>query len=337
MKILAHTLKKLKKWSVSLKPKILVITPVRHINGVADILDSTGDVTYLDDPSLLETIDVIEEYDAIYTNPNKSKVFIGSELIDAAKNLKVICTASTGTNHIDKNYAAKRGLQILALTEERKVINRISSTAELAFALTLSSLRHVVRSHNNALTGEWDYTKYIGRQMNCLKIGVLGYGRLGTMYANYCKAFGAKVIVYDPYKKISDSGVDQVDDLATILAESDVISIHVHVTDQTQDMFNMDLFSKMKSDVLLVNTSRGDVINERDLVGFLKSNPDARIATDVLADEVRSRLESPLLKYAKDHDQVTITQHIGGMSREAQEIAYGHAAIRLKDFFSKVI
>ena len=89
----------------------------------------------------------------------------------------------------------------------------------------------------------------------------------------------------------------------------------------------------MKGDILIVNTSRGDVVNESDLVTFLKNNLAARIATDVLSDEIRNRLESPLFKYAKNSEQVTLTQHIGGMSREAQEIAYGHAATRLNEFF----
>jgi len=165
--------------------KILVITPVRHINGVPETLESIGKVTYMDDPSIEEVISVIDGYDVIFTNPNKSKVFIGEDLLDAAKTLKVICTASTGTNHIDKVYAAKLGLPILSLTEERDVINRISSTSELAFSLTLASLRHVVRGHKAVLGGEWDYEKYIGRQMNSLSIGVIGYGRLGSIYSKY--------------------------------------------------------------------------------------------------------------------------------------------------------
>ncbi len=315
--------------------KILVITPVRHIAGVPEILEDIGHVSYMDDPTLEEVIDVINEYDAIYTNPNKSKVFIGRELIDAAKNLKVICTASTGTNHIDKVYASEKGLPILALTEERKVIERISSTAELAFALTMASLRHVIKSHNKAIQGEWDYTKYIGRQMNCLTIGVIGYGRLGSLYSGYCHAFGSKVLVYDPYKKVKNPDLEQVNSLNNLLESSDVIAVHVHVTEETFGMLNAECFKKMKNDVLIINTSRGDIINESDLVVFLKNSPKARIATDVLADEVRNRLDSPLLKYALDSDQVLITQHIGGMTREAQEIAYGHAARRLKSFFTE--
>ena len=314
------------------QPKILVITPVRHIAGVTEILESTGQVSYMDDPTQGEVIAVIGNYDVIYTNPNKSKVFIGREVIDAAKNLKVICTASTGTNHIDKAYAEEKGLPIIALTEEREVINRISSTAEFAFALTMASLRHVVRSHNAVMTGEWDYTRYIGRQMNYLTIGVIGYGRLGSMYSTYCQAFGSRILVYDPYKTVDRNGLEQVDNLSILLHESDVIAIHVHVTEETLGMINAEKFAQMKQDVLLVNSSRGDIVNEDDAVAFLRANPEAKMATDVLTDEVRNRLASSLLQYAHESEQVIITPHIGGMSREAQEIAYGHAAQQLKKF-----
>jgi len=319
-----------------MKYKILVITPVRHISGVPEVLESAGEVTYMDDPSSEEVILVIGDYDAIFTNPNKSKVFIGKSILDAAKTLKVICTASTGTNHIDKPYVAKLGLPILALTEEREVINRISSTAELAFSLTMASLRHVVKSHKAVLEGEWNYEKYIGRQMNCLTIGSIGYGRLGSMYSRYCKAFDSRVLVYDPYKDVEDKKIEQVDNLEYLLQESDVVAIHVHVTEETIGMINKSCFDMMKKDVVLINTSRGDMVNECELVSFLESNPEARVATDVLADEIKNRMASPLLKYALNSEQVIITPHIGGMCREAQEIAYGHAAKMLKILFNNI-
>jgi len=316
--------------------RILVITPVKHILGVVETLETIGIVEYLDDPTLDEVISVIKDYDAIYTNPNKSKVFIGKDLVDAAEKLKVICTASTGTNHIDKEYVKNKKIPIIALTEERAVITKISSTAELAFALTMDGLRHIVRSHNNALKGEWDYTKYIGRQMNSLTIGVIGYGRLGSIYSHYCKAFDSRVIVYDPYKEVKRDDMEQVDDISKLLIESDVIAIHVHVTDETIGMVNKEYFSQMKSDVLLVNTSRGDIVNELDLVDFLSSNPDSKVATDVLANEIKNRESSLLLKYAQENNQVIVTQHIGGMTREAQEIAYGHAAKLLYSYFKNI-
>jgi len=315
--------------------KILVITPVHHISGIVEALEKIGEVTYLDDPTPEEVCNLIPSFDAIYTNPNKSKVFIGKEVIEAAQNLKVICTASTGTNHIDKSYAEKMQIPILALTEEREVINKISSTAEQAFALTLAGLRHISAGHSAVLKGEWDYTKFIGRQMNALTIGVIGYGRLGSIYANFCKAFGSRVLIYDPYKKIQNESYEQVSSLQDIFINSNVISIHVHVTDETINMINKDVLRFMKGDALLVNTARGDIVNEDDLVKFLEANPESQVATDVLSDEIRNRLSSPLLQYANKSNQVTISPHVGGMTREAQEITYGHAASMLEEFLLK--
>ncbi len=141
-------------------------------------------------------------------------------------------------------------------------------------------------------------------------------------------------MVFDPYKKVVQDGLEQVADLGTLLAAADVVALHVHVTDETTKMINRRYLAQMKPDVLLVNTSRGDVVDESDLVAFLEANPQAKVATDVLADEVRNRLGSPLLRHAQRTGQVIITPHIGGMTREAQEIAYGHAAYLLKKYFS---
>ena len=316
-------------------PKLLVITPVKHICGVQVEMEKICATTYLDDPTVGEVIDIIQDYDALFTNPNKSKVFIGEEVINAAKKLKVICTASTGTNHIDKEYAQENSIPILSLTEEREVIDRISSTAEHAFALTMTSLRNIISGHNDVLNGKWDYEKFIGRQMDGLTIGVIGYGRLGALYANYCLALGSRVIVYDPYAKVDSVNIEQVNDVDLLLQKSDVISFHVHVTDETKSMVNKDWLGLMKPDILLVNTSRGEIIDESELVQFLSENVNARIATDVLADEICNREKSPLLNYAKESKQVIITPHIGGMTREAQEIAYNHAAKLLIEFFKK--
>ena len=316
-----------------MKPKLLVITPVKHIRGVCDQLEYFADVRYENDPVLSTILPQIENYDALFTNPNKSKIYIGKDLIDAGKKLKVICTASTGTNHIDKDYAMSKGITIISLTEEREVINKISSTAEHAFALTLSSIRNIPKSYSSVLEGHWDYEKFIGRQMDGLTIGVIGYGRLGSIYSKYCLAFASKVLVYDPYKNIDNKNIQQISDINKLLIKSDVISIHVHVTDETKNMVTHKWFNKMKPDALIVNTSRGDIIYEPDLIKYLSKNKSAKIATDVLADEIRSRKDNCLLKFASESDQVLITPHIGGMTKEAQEIAYNHAGKLLKNYF----
>ncbi|MBF0422927.1 MAG: hydroxyacid dehydrogenase [Magnetococcales bacterium] len=316
-----------------MKPTVLVITPVRHIRGVSDMLQSFAQVVYLDHPSTDEVMAHLPGKQAIFTNPNKSNVFIGREVMDAGPDLKVICTASTGTNHIDKARAAERGLPILALTEERSFINRISSTAEHAFALMLAALRHIPASFDSVKNGEWDYTRFIGRQMDHLTVGVIGYGRLGGMFSRYCSAFGATVLVHDPFKKVDDPRHKQVE-VHDLLEQADVISLHVHATEKTRNLVDHSWLARMKSTVLLVNTARGDVVHEPDLIAFLRANPQAMVATDVVADEVRNKGSSPLIALARESGQVIITPHIGGMTREGQEIAYNHAATMLRDFFS---
>jgi D-3-phosphoglycerate dehydrogenase len=255
-----------------------------------------------------------------------------------AHHLKVICTASTGTNHIDKEYAKQRGIAVLSLTTDMDVIGKISSTAELAFGLMLAALRYIPAATEHVKKGKWDYTKFIGRQLDFLTIGVVGYGRLGTFFTRYARAFGSRVLVYDPYVKVksADKGIVQVHSIDKLLTACDVIALHVHVTPETTNMVNKKWFTKMKKNVVLVNTSRGEIINEKDLLQFLTTHPQAMIAADVIAGEIKSKTASPLRQYAKRAHNALLTPHIGGMTIEGQTIAYGHAAKKLANFFKNI-
>ena len=313
--------------------KIISITPITHISGVVSKLESIGDLSIKDDPSQEELIEIVSSYDAIFTNPNKSKIYLDSSVFKVAKNLKVICTASTGTNHINKKDIEDYSIDLLSLTEEREVIDNISSTAEHALALTMCSIRNVPSSFDNVMSGYWDYEQFVGRQMDKLTVGIIGYGRLGSKYAEYMLALGAQVIAFDPYKTINDGRIIQKKKLDSIFDLSDIISIHVHVNDDTTGLINSSLLNKAKKDLVLINTARGEIIDEDALVNFLKSNPESKAAVDVLADEILLREQNKLLNFAKDSHQVIITPHIGGMTREAQEIAYNHAAEMLSKYF----
>ena len=317
-----------------MKNKILVITPIKHISNLEKKLKTLGNVDILEDPTEKYLFENINKYHVIYTNPNKSNIFIGKKLIDKAINLKCICTASTGTNHIDMVYSAKQKIKVICLKNDIKIIKKISSTAELAFALTLASLRNIVPSFNSVKEGEWDYTKFIGRQMNYLTVGVVGYGRLGKKYANYCNSFGSKVLVFDPYKKIKSKYLKKVNSLEYLLKNSDIISFHVHLNKETYHMISKKNISKINNSAILVNTSRGDIIDEKILINFLKKNKKSKFATDVLENEINSKKNNPLINYSKKSNQVIISPHIGGMTIEAQEIAYHRVAEKLKTFLS---
>ena len=315
--------------------KILVITPITHLENVEDILESIpkSKIIYLPECDIDELKKNNDCY-AIFTNPNKSNIYLGEMSLSSFRELRIICTASTGTIHIDKFFCKENNIKIISLTEERNVINKIPSTAEHSFALMLASLRNIPQSNNSVLENKWDYMPFCGREIKSLKIGVIGYGRLGSYFSNYCDAFGAKVSVYDPYKSVNHPRINQVSTIKEIAENSDVISLHIHVNKETKNIINKNFLANCKSSVLLVNTSRGEIVNEIDLVNFLIKNKDAKYATDVLSNEINGIYNNPIKKYFVNHqEQVIITPHIGGMTKEAQNMAFDHAAYLLKKQF----
>ena len=126
--------------------KILCITPIDHIPGINDLLSSIGKLTILSDPSKEDIISADKDFEIIFTNPNKSKIFIGEELFSDWNNLVCVCTASTGTVHIDKDFLKKKQVKLISLTKEYDVLSGISSTAELAFTIMMASLRKIIPS-----------------------------------------------------------------------------------------------------------------------------------------------------------------------------------------------
>ncbi len=318
-----------------MKKRLLVITPISHINGLEKILKKYFTIDKIEDPTDIQVFKIAHKYEIIFTNPNMSKVFLSQKLLQKAKKLKVICTASTGTNHIDVNFAHKKKIKIISLRDNKKIINKISSTAEHALALMMSKIRNVYEATVSVKKGNWDYRPFIGRQMNNLNVGVIGYGRLGKMIVKFLFPLVNKIFVYEKNFKIKNFNkkISQVS-LKTLLLNSDIISLHIHADEKNVDFINKKTLRLMRNNVLIVNTSRGEIINELDLVNFLKKNKDARYSTDVLKGEILNKFKSKIFKYSKVSNQVLITPHIGGMTSDAQELAYIGIAKKLISNFN---
>jgi lactate dehydrogenase-like 2-hydroxyacid dehydrogenase len=313
--------------------KILIITPVKHIKGLYNKIKKIGKVRIIENISNKQFLKLKDEYKAIFTNPNKSQIYLGKKNLTKLTKLKIICTASTGTNHIDLDYCKKKKIKVISIAKDKKVINKISSTAELAFTLALSSIRNLIPSYLDVQSRNWDYEKFIGRQMNFVNVGIIGYGRLGKLFHRYCKAFKANVKIYDPFIK---NKLKNFVSLKTLLKDSDLISLHIH-SNKNYKFLNKSKLTLMKKSVVIVNTSRGEIIDEKAMVAFLKKNKQSKIATDVLFNEIKNKFSSILYKYSlKNKDQVIITPHIGGMTIEGQKIAYTHAVDKLAKFFVKI-
>ena len=161
--------------------------------------------------------------------------------------------------------------------------------------------------------------------------GIIGYGRLGTYMAKYCSAFGMKVLVNDPYKNVFD--YDQVDKMQ-IYEESDLISLHVHVKEDTVDMINENAIRHMLKKPYIVNTSRGEIVNEQDVARAIIQKEISGYGTDVLCNEFSETVHNnELIKLSKLGYNVIITPHIGGMSIEGQEKAFLHAVEKFTKVF----
>ncbi len=298
-----------------------------------EILEEFGKVESLS-LSQLDFYQKVCDYEVLFVGLGLT---IDKNTIDAAKKLKVIATATTGLDHIDVAYAKQKGIEILSLRGEDEFLNSITGTAELAFGLMLDVVRNVSVSFESVKNYQWDREKFCGHSVEGKILGIVGFGRLGKMMAKYGKAFGMKVIVCDPNKTKDESikaGVKKVE-FDELLCESDIISLHVHLSDETENMFTEKVFQKMKSSAYLINTSRGKIVNENDLLVALKNKTIAGYGADVLAGELNfSEIfeNHPLVEYSKTHDNLIITPHIGGMTHESREATDIFMAEKLKKY-----
>ena len=308
--------------------KIAVITPISHLDGVRDLLETKGKVFYLENnPSKLEVRNLLvkEVINIIVCNPNQQSFIIDSELLDNTK-VKLINSCSTGLNHIDLGYCQKNNIEIQCHKTDYKLINQLPSTSELAFGLMMSLLRNIPQCNSHVSRYYWDYTQFMGRQVKDLKIGIIGYGRLGKMMYNYCEAFGAHVKVYDPYKRdeMNDSFLlnHYTSNLEDLFQECDVISLHVHVTDETKYMVSKKLLGLSKKGLYIINTSRGEIVKENDIVQSLNSGNLLGYGTDVIENEFDDLTKSPIIKAMNNNKNIIVTPHVGGMTIEGQTKAY---------------
>jgi D-3-phosphoglycerate dehydrogenase / 2-oxoglutarate reductase len=312
---------------------VLVTTPILNINNVYDNLKKISNVIYMPNINPNELIHIISKHNIniLFVNPNRQNYKLNNETLGDTNNLKIICTASTGTNHIDLNYCKDKNIKIISLKNERKILDSISSTSELAFTLLLSSIRNISQSTNSVKNKQWDCEPFIGRQLNKLSVGIIGYGRLGTMMAKYCDCFGANVNVYDPYIKNIPRKYKKIKNLDSLICASNIISLHVHATPENKYLISKKQLNLNPNLYLIINTSRGEIINEQDLVNWLNENDERKYATDVLESEFSDDLwESPLFNKLKYEYNVLITPHIGGMTHDAREIAYNSVIDLLK-------
>jgi len=301
-----------------------------HLPFAADafkVLEDLAEIQ-IEPPERKRLLELIPGFDAYFCT---LKVVVDREILDAADKLIAIATPSTGLDHIDVAYARSRGIVVLSIREEYGLLRNITATAELAWALMLGVLRKTPWGFDAVKRGVWGRDLFRGHQISGKTFGILGYGRLGEMVAEYARAFRMKVIACD-IKEIESDWVEQVD-FDTLLRESDILSIHIHLTEENRGLIGREAFSKMKNGIVLINTSRGAIIDEEAFLEALESGKVGAAGLDVISGEWRSDLaDHPLIRYAREHDNLLISPHVGGVAFEAQVMATGFAAKKLADY-----
>ncbi len=316
------------------KPQI-VRTAICSILNMADIavapeafamLGVTVEVETLP-PEREVLLENIHKYDAYFAT---LKVRFDKEVIDKAVRLKVIATPSTGLDHIDLAYAAEKGIKVLSLKDDTAFLDSITATAELSWALLLAVVRRIPWAFESAKKGAWARDEFRGHQLSGKTLGILGYGRLGRIVAEYGRAFRMRILACDVREVEAAPYVEMVD-FDSLLAKSDIISIHIHLTKENTHLINKSVFDKMKPGAVLINTSRGAIIDEAALVEALESGRLLGAGLDVIDGEWNENLSSHLLiQYANSHGNLVITPHIGGVTDESQSMTIRHMVGKLK-------
>lgn len=248
----------------------------------------------------------IGAYDALVI---RSATKVTADIIGAAKNLKVIGRAGIGLDNVNVPAATQKGIVVM-----NTPTGNTTTTAEHAIAMMMALSRNIPQATISLKAGRWEKKKLEGRELMNKTLGLLGFGKIGSIVADRARGLRMKVIVFDPNvnpEKIKEAGYESVS-LDELYARSDYITIHVPKMEKTVNLLNAEAFAKMKNGVMVINCARGGIIDEAALYDALKSGKVAGAALDVFAKEPPG--ESPLLTC----ENVICTPHLGASTEEAQ-------------------
>lgn len=302
--------------------KILNIEPLRYEESTRALLQEIGKVDFENVLTYGDLIKIASRkpYNALFV---KLGISIDKEVMDAMPSLKYIVTPTTGLNHIDIDIAKERGIDVISLKGETEFLNTVKSTAEHTWMLLLALIRKLPHAFHDVKNYTWQREPFLGSEVGGKVLGVIGYGRLGKIVASYAVAFGAEVIAYDiDEQKLTNLpiGISKVS-LSQLLEKSQIISLHIPSNEDNYQFINQNLISQMKNGTLLINTSRGEVVDENAILIALNNNLLAGYATDVLEGDSswEGKIEGihPLVEYAKQNNNLIITPHIGGYALES--------------------
>lgn len=276
-------------------------------------LSRIGEVVLLDVQERDHLINSIKDADVLFV---RLRFFIDQIIIDSCPNLKVILTATTGLDHIDLDYFESRGGKVISLRGAYDFLNTIPSTAEHTWGLLLSLVRSLPAAFEDVKNGFWRRDFFKGNNLKSKRIGILGLGRVGFQVAGYAAAFGMEVGFYDVLDKSNHYRPFATPE--DLFAWADIISIHIPLHDANRHFIGKALLDCLGADSVLINTSRGAVIDESYLCELIAQKRIKGYATDVIENELAADLnQNTLINLSKKGFNVIVTPHIAGATYES--------------------
>ena len=267
-----------------------------------------------------DLIKIINKYDGLAI---RSSTKVTEKVLESADNLKVVGRAGIGVDNVDIPFATSRGVAVM-----NTPFGNAITTAEHAISLIMSLVRNIPQANQSTHLGSWEKSKYIGTEITGKTLGIIGCGNIGSIVSDRALGLKMKVIAYDPFltkEKALEIKVKKVE-LDELLKLSDIITLHVPLTDQTSNIINDKSLKACKDGVFIINCARGGLINEKDLKESLNSGKVAGAAIDVY--EVEPAKESIFFGM----ENVVCTPHLGASTLEAQENVALQVADQMSDF-----
>lgn len=290
--------------------------------------EKLGEVVKYDFSTPEEARERTKDADVIILN----KVVINEASIGEADHLKLVCVTATGTNNLDKEYLDKRGVAW------RNVAGYSTETvAQHTFAMLFYLLEHLnyydqyVKTEHYVNDTMFTHFAEVFHELNGMTWGVIGLGAIGRRVADIAKMFGCRVVYYSTSGKNNQPGYERVT-FDTLLRESDIVSVHAPLDENTKDLMNKEAFDKMKSSAIFLNLGRGPIVVEKDLADALEQGSIAAAGLDVLCVEPMQE-ENPL-RQIKDSNRLIITPHIAWASVEARTRLMQIIEGQIREFFA---
>ena len=262
-----------------------------------------------------ELINLIPFYDGIVI---RSKFKITAEIIDTAKNLKCIARAGAGMENIDVDYATQKGIACVHAPEGNR-----DAVGEHAVAMLLNLFNNINKADRELRNGKWIREGNRGVELRGKTVGIIGYGNMGSSFANCLLGFGCTILVYDKYKKNFGNNKIKEVSLEAIFEHADIISLHTPLTDETNYLLKDSFFKSFKKSIYIINTARGKCLNTSDLVENMKSGKVLGACLDVLEyesvsfEQINSNEIPKPLQYLIHSDKTILTPHIAGWTHES--------------------